>query len=201
MTAHRRTRDHFAKRAAKESYPARSVYKLEEIDSRVHLLRRGDKVLDLGAAPGSWTQLTSERVGSGGLVVAVDKQQLKIELRSNTRYIKADVLSLDPALLSDAAGGGSYDVVLSDMAPWTSGHRFVDQSRSFELFTRALDLAAILLRPGGRFAAKIFQGEEFEAARTHVRDLFAAARVIRPTSVRTESYEIYIVGLDRRRPA
>jgi 23S rRNA (uridine2552-2'-O)-methyltransferase len=194
----RRTRDHYAKRARRERYPARSIYKLEEIDRRVRLLRPGAVVLDLGAAPGSWTLYAAQRVGERGTIVAIDRQPLGVGVPANVRFIEEDALGVDPAALLAAAGTSGFDAVLSDMAPHTSGQRFVDQSRSFRLFSRALEIAGALCRPGGHFVGKLFQGEDFEEARDAVRQLFGKARVLRPSSVRSESYEIYLVGLGRR---
>ena len=199
MTGRRRTGDHFSRRAKKENYPARSVYKLNEIDDKTRLIRRNDKVVDLGAAPGSWTRYASEKVGPNGLVVAIDKQPLAIGEPPNVLFMQADVLEFDLAELEALLGDNKkIDLVISDMAPHTSGHRFVDQTRSFNLFSRALDIAAHLVRPGGRFAGKIFQGEDFETARDNVRALFNQTKIIKPKSVRQESYEIYLVGLNKR---
>ncbi len=198
MSGPRRTADHFSKKARAEHYPARSIYKLEEIDRRVRLFRPGQSVLDLGAAPGSWTLYAAKKVGPQGRVVAIDRAELTVGTPANVVYIQADALAVDPAELLARVGSGGFDAVVSDMAPRTSGHRFVDQSRSFELFLRALELSAALCRPGGSFVGKIFQGEEFENARGKVREQFAEARVIRPTSVRSESYEVYLVGLKRK---
>jgi 23S rRNA (uridine2552-2'-O)-methyltransferase len=194
----RRTADHFSKRAKAERYPARSIYKLEEIDRRVRLLKPGAAVLDLGAAPGSWTLYAAQKVGPKGRVVAVDRAPLTVGTPANVLYVQADALAIDPPALLAQVGGEGFDAVISDMAPRTSGHRFVDQSRSFALFSRAVELAAALGRPGGGFVGKLFQGEEFETARTNLRALFAEVRVIRPQSVRAESYEVYLVGLGRK---
>lgn len=199
MTGRRRTQDHYARRAKREHFPARSVYKIQEIDKKHRLVRKNDKVVDLGAAPGSWTRFASEKVGPGGLVVAIDKQPLGIGEPPNVLFMEADVLDLDitelEALLVDDK---KVDLVISDMAPHTSGHRFVDQARSFNLFSRALEIAEQLLRPGGRFVGKIFQGEDFEIARDNVRALFNETKIVKPRSVRQESYEIYLVGLNRK---
>ena len=176
----RRNADHFSMRARRESYPARSIYKLQEIDKRAHLLKKGDYVLDLGAAPGSWTLYASKAVGPTGRVVAVDRADLTIGAPPN---------------VIDSDG---FQAVFSDMAPRTSGKKFVDQTRSYNLFCRALDLSIALCRHGGNFVGKIFQGEDFEKARDLVREAYVKTRIIRPTSVRSESYETYIVGLLRR---
>ena len=198
MGGPRRTADHYSKRARAEHYPARSIYKLEEIDRRVRLIKPGFSVLDLGAAPGSWTLYASQKVGPKGRVVAIDRAELTVGTPANVVYIKADALAIDPPALLAAVGGGGFDAVISDMAPRTSGHRFVDQSRSFELFCRAVELAQALCRHGGGFVGKIFQGGDFDVARERLRAHFEEVRVIRPASVRSESYEVYLVGLRRK---
>lgn len=198
MSATRRASDHYAKRAKKENFPARSVYKLKEIDEKTNLIRRNDRILDLGAAPGSWTLYTAEKVGPGGLVIAVDQQALTTGVGSNVFYLEADVMTVELSQLAEPLEGSPLDAVISDMAPSTTGHRFVDQARSFHLFMRALEIAEQTLRPGGRFVGKIFQGEDFEIARAKVRELFNTAKIVRPKSIRSESYEIYLVGLNRK---
>ena len=198
MGGPRRTADHYSKRARAEHYPARSIYKLEEIDKRVRLLKPGFVVLDLGAAPGSWTLYAAQKVGPKGRVVAVDRAELTVGTPANAVYVQADALAVDPPALLAAVGVAGFDAVISDMAPRTSGHRFVDQSRSFELFCRAVELAQALCRRGGNFVGKIFQGGDFEVARDRVREQFEEVRVVRPRSVRSESYEVYLVGLHRR---
>lgn len=198
MSANRRASDHYAKRAKKEHFPARSVYKLKEIDEKTNLIRRNDKILDLGAAPGSWTLYAADKVGSEGLVVAVDQQALTTGVGSNVFFLEADVMTVELSQIAAPLEGSPLDAVISDMAPSTTGHRFVDQARSFHLFMRALEIAEQTLRPGGRFVGKIFQGEDFEIARAQVRELFNTAKIIRPKSIRSESYEIYLVGLNRK---
>jgi 23S rRNA (uridine2552-2'-O)-methyltransferase len=187
----RRYQDSYGRRAKREGYAARSVYKLQEIDEKVGLLRRGFRVLDLGAYPGSWTAYAAERVQREGKVLGFDLQLFRGVLPPNAEIRQADVFALDP----DALGGASsYDVVMSDMAPSTTGHRFTDQARSFALFMRALEVASRVLKPGGAFVAKLFQGGDFEEARGSVVRLFTHVRVVRPKATRTESYEIFVVG-------
>ena len=136
--------DRFTVAAKKAGFPARSVFKLEEIDRRVRILRPGMRVLDLGAAPGSWLLYAGQRVGPSGKVLGVDLKPLNLALPANVEFHVGDALTLANEALSAFA---PYDVVLSDMAPSTTGVRFTDQSRSYELFVRALDVAAALLRP------------------------------------------------------
>lgn len=192
----RRPQDHFGHRAKKEGFAARSVYKLQEIDRRARLLKGGLRVLDLGAAPGSWAQYVAKRVGPSGRVVAVDLQPAGVELPPWVEWHVADVNEV-PADVLDPDGRG-FDLVLSDMAPATTGHRGTDQIRSFQLFMAALAHAERHGARGGHFVGKIFQGGDFPEAQAAVRGLFDRARVLRPDAVRSESYEVYLVGLGRR---
>jgi 23S rRNA (uridine2552-2'-O)-methyltransferase len=190
--ASRRTRDHFGHKAMREGYPARSVYKLQEIDRRTQLLRRGQRVLDLGAAPGSWTLYAAERVGREGKVLGLDLNDARIALPPHVRFRALDVLAFDAVA---ELGPGSFDVVMSDMAPHTSGQRHRDQFSSYELYARALEIARTVLVSGGAFVGKIFQGPEVDTARLATREVFATVRTIKPEASRSESFEIFLVGL------
>ena len=190
-----RKADHFTKEAKAAGYPARSVFKLEEIDRRARILRPGMHVLDLGASPGSWALYAANKVGPGGRVVAVDLKPLETALPKNATFLLGDAFALDDATFAAAA---PYDVVLSDMAPNTTGNRLGDQTRSFELFMRALAVGGSLLKPGGSFVGKIFMGEDLPLARAEVRKLFAGERLIRPEGTRSVSYEIFVVATERR---
>jgi 23S rRNA (uridine2552-2'-O)-methyltransferase len=187
--------DRFTREAKKRGFAARSVFKLEEIDRRVRLLRKGQRVLDLGAAPGSWSQYAAERIGLEGKLLAVDLAPLAKVPPANVKFLAADALALAPEAFASL---GPYNVVLSDMAPSTTGTREADQAKSFELFMRALELAGVLLSPGGSFVGKIFMGPDFTDAKRRVKELFATERAIRPEGTRESSFEIFLVGLDRR---
>ncbi|MBI5486356.1 MAG: RlmE family RNA methyltransferase [Deltaproteobacteria bacterium] len=189
-----RRQDHFARRARQENFPARSVYKLEEIDRRLQLTRPGQHVLDLGAAPGSWTLYLCRAVGPHGLVLAVDPHDLHVPLPPNARFLRGPAADL----ADEIAAAGPFDLVLSDMAPATTGDRATDQFRSFELFSTAADLAARSGRDGSSFAGKIFQGSSFEEARARLRDLFIDVRVVRPKATRSESYEVFLCGIGKK---
>ncbi|MFW2389591.1 MAG: RlmE family RNA methyltransferase [Polyangiales bacterium] len=186
----RRQQDHHGRRARREGYPARSVYKLEEIDRRVGLFKKGQRVLDLGASPGSWTLYAAEKVGPTGRVLGIDLNESDVALPP-----QAEIRALDAFQVAPDSLGGPFDLVISDMAPKTSGQRHADQYRSYELVMRALELTKTVLRPGGTFVAKIFQGAEFEDARNALRELFGKVRIIRPKATRGESYEVFLVGL------
>lgn len=181
--------------AKAKGYPARSVWKLEEIDRRVKLFSQGQRVLDLGAAPGSWSLYASERIGPRGAVLAIDRQPILQAFPATVRVVQGDALTLETAALSEHA---PYDVVLSDMAPNTSGSRVADQAQSFELFSRAVDVARELGRPGSHFVGKLFMSGDFEAARAALQLTYAKCVVIRPDGTRTRSTEVFLVGLGKR---
>ena len=195
MTKSGRPQDAFGDKAKKEGFAARSVYKLEEIDRRTQLFRRGMRVLDLGAFPGSWTQYAAQRVGNEGRVLAVDQQEWRGAFPAQVETRQCDVLALTP---SDLGGLASFDVVMSDMAPWTTGARFVDQCRSFDLYMHALVIAEGTLRGAGHFIGKIFQGPDFDQAKKRTEQLFTKTRVMKPEASRRQSYEIFVIGMGFR---
>jgi 23S rRNA (uridine2552-2'-O)-methyltransferase len=188
-------KDYFFHKAKKENYAARAVFKIQEIDQRFKLFRSGMKVLDLGAAPGSWSQYASQKVGPKGQVMGVDLQPIKITL-PNALFITADMRSLDLGQTMTEQGiSPPFDLVLSDMAPKTTGVRLQDQMRSFELCVLALETAERFLKPGGHFVAKLFHSDEFETFRKQLQARFGKIEVLRPKSTRTESKEIFLIGL------
>lgn len=179
-------------RSAKaQGYPARSVFKLQEIDRRVGLLKPGQRVLDLGAAPGSWSLYAGERIGARGRLLAVDIQEIRQAFGPNVEVLLGDALDLQNQALASA---GPYDVVLSDMAPNTSGNKVQDQARSFELFMRALAVAVALGRPGSAFVGKLFMSGDFQAARAGVATSYDKVQVIRPEGTRSQSSEVFLIG-------
>ena len=186
-------KDYFFKKAKSENYAARSVFKLQEIDERFHILKSGYKVLDLGAAPGSWSQFSSEKVGKQGKILGIDIQAIKITL-PNSVFITADMREINlPQIMADAGIEPPFDVVLSDMAPKTTGIRITDQTRSLELCELALETAEKYLRPRGSFVCKLFHSDEFEGFREQLRKKFQKVDVLRPKSTRKESKEIFFI--------
>lgn len=179
-------KDYFYEKAKKERYPARSVYKLEEIDKKYHIIKSGCRILDLGASPGSWMKYCSSKVGVGGLVIGVDKEKLKIDLPGNTRFIQEDVFKVEIPQ--------GFDVVLSDLAPSTTGTREVDQARSIELVRQAFSIAQKVLKKGGHFICKVFQGPDVKGFIDSIRPGFEWVRLIKPVGSRSESFEIYIAA-------
>ena len=187
--------DHFHDRAKDAGFRARAVYKLEEIDQAVRLFHPGDRVCDLGCAPGSRLQYARGRVGDGGALVGIDR--VAIPGVPQARLLVGDVFTVVPAdLLGDLP---AFDVVMSDMAPDTSGIRHLDQARSEALFERALELACATLAPGGRFVGKLFQGPDFQKLIAACRARFATVKVMKPASSRQISIEQYVVALGFRK--
>ena len=184
-----------SKQARAEGYPARSVYKLKEIDERCHLLRQGQRVLDLGAAPGSWSLYASERVGGAGKVLAVDLSPIEQAFGPNVVVVQGDALALGEEVVQGLA---PFDVIVSDMAPKTSGTKSRDQALSFELCMGALGVAARYGAPRSHFVAKIFMSGEFSEAKRRIRQAYTTVRVIRPEGTRSISSEVFLVGLDRK---
>jgi 23S rRNA (uridine2552-2'-O)-methyltransferase len=187
--------DRFTRAAKDAGYPARSVFKLEEIDRRTRLFRGGMRVLDLGATPGSWALYAAKKIGPSGRLLAVDLEPLGATLPPWAEFIQGDALSLENEALGRFA---PYDAVLSDMAPRTTGNRVTDQARSFELFMRALAVAATLGAPGSSFVGKIFMSDDLPQARTELRKHYATERLIRPEGTRSVSTELFVVGLGKR---
>ena len=172
------------------------MYKLEEIDRRFELLRPGGRVLDLGCAPGSWLQYAGKRVGSRGRVVGLDLSEVAATLPEQVVVLTGDVFEVTPDVLRSHAE--SFDVVLSDMAPPTSGVKFADAARSAALVQRAHELARELLVPGGHLLAKVFEGAETQALLEELRQSFAMSRRVKPKGSRSESKETFLLGLSRR---
>ena len=187
--------DRFTRAAKEAGFPARSVFKLEEIDRRTRLLRPGMRVLDLGATPGSWSLYVARKIGPSGRLLAVDLEPLGVTLPPPAVFVQGDALSLTNEELARFA---PYDVVLSDMAPRTTGNRVTDQARSFELFMRALAVAATLGKPGGSFVGKIFMSDDLPQARAELRRHYGTERIIRPEGTRSVSTELFLVGLEKR---
>jgi 23S rRNA (uridine2552-2'-O)-methyltransferase len=181
--------------ARKLGYPARSVFKLQEIDRRMRLLRAGQNVLDLGAAPGSWSLYASERVGPSGHVYAIDIKPIQQVFGENVKVLEGDALSLESEVLAAFA---PYDVVMSDMAPNTSGSKFQDQARSTELFLRALSVAVEFGKTGSHFTAKIFMSGDYKAAEMEVRKAYETVKTIRPEGTRNVSTEVFVVGMSKK---
>jgi len=181
--------DPFTKKARRENYEARSVYKLSEIDRKERLFPGVRRILDLGAAPGSWTQYCLEQAPAAK-IIAVDLSPLQVEDPRIT-FLQQSIEDID---FTVHLGSEKVDLVLSDMAPKTSGIHDSDVALSLELATTALITAQKFLKPGGHFVAKLFMGSGFEDYQRQVRMAFGQLRLIRPESTRKHSREIFFVG-------
>ena len=186
----RHVTDHYVRKARAQGYRSRSAYKLLEIDSQEKLLRPGMVVLDLGAAPGGWSQVAAAKVKPGGRVVAVDL--LPIAPISGVAVIQGDFREV--SLLEDEKA----DVVLSDLSPNLSGIGNVDQARALELSGAAIDLCRKALKPDGVFLVKVFQGEAFGELVQHLKRSFSNVKVVKPRASRGESNETYVLARNLR---
>ncbi|MDE5833202.1 MAG: RlmE family RNA methyltransferase [Desulfovibrio sp.] len=188
-------RDYYFRKAKNENYPARSVYKLKELDSKFGLLKRGMKVLDLGAAPGSWTLGALEKIGETGKLIACDLKNIEIPTPPAAEFFQEDIFNPSGEFILKLKEAGPFDLVMSDMAPATTGSRFTDQARSMELFLRALEIAREHLGIGGSFVAKVFMGPDVRDALDVMRRVFKTVKTHKPKSSRPESKETFLAGL------
>lgn len=188
-------RDHYFLKAKREHYPARSVYKLKEIDVRFHIFARGMTVLDLGASPGSWSLGAAERVGPRGKVLACDLKPAETVFPEQVVFYQEDVFARSEAFEAALNAHAPFHVVMSDMAPQTTGTRFTDQARSLELCLEALAVADRYLIRGGSFVVKIFMGPDIMELVGAMRRRFRRVTSFKPKSSRAESKETFYVGL------
>ena len=181
--------DHWFRKAKELGYRARSAFKLIEIDDKRRMLKRGSRVLDVGAAPGSWTQVAAERVGPTGHVTAVDLKAIDPRgLPPHVALIQSDLRDLAPAHFGDP-----FDVVISDMGPDTSGDPSTDSIRSVQLCDALLDRLPTWLRRGGHFVMKVYEGRDYPALLKRAGTMFTAVKGFKPSSSRAESVEMFVV--------
>lgn len=188
--------DFFFHKAKKEGYPARSVYKLQEIDRKYDLFKPGQFILDLGCAPGSWSLYICDRIGAKGRVLGIDQKEVDLS-RENFIFWQSDVLKMEDRALSEMMmreGVDLFDGLVSDMAPSTSGIKSLDAGLSAELAERAFSLAELSLRKGGFLVLKILEGGEHDSVWSRIKGSFARAKQFRPKAVRSNSREIYVVA-------
>ncbi|MBI4237826.1 MAG: RlmE family RNA methyltransferase [Deltaproteobacteria bacterium] len=189
-------KDHFYRQAKVAGLASRATFKLDELSQKFRLLRPGMRVLDLGCAPGGWLQTIARAVGPSGRVVGVDLEPIMITLPSTVVTLQADIEALteNPAPLIEALGGPA-DIVLSDLAPHTTGVKFSDAYHSYALASAAWTIAQAVLRPEGNFAVKIFEGPDVAQLRKVLANAFQRATNHIPAATRTGSREQYLVGL------
>jgi 23S rRNA (uridine2552-2'-O)-methyltransferase len=193
--------DKYFKKAKSENYAARSVYKLEEIQKKFKIIKPSDLVLDLGASPGSWSQYCDKVVGSSGGVFGIDLTLIEIKI-PNTTFYQGDIYDLNSQqkikdyYLERKFSG--YDVVISDMAPKTTGIKFADQAKSYDLCLMALKMAELHLKKGGHFVCKFFHSQDFQELRKQLQKMFHKVEALKPDSTRKESKEIFLIGISKR---
>lgn len=194
----RKINDYYARKAKKDKYPARSIYKLEEVQKKHGIMRKGDSVLDLGCYPGSWSLYASEVVGEKGIVVGVDLQQADQSARPGSapiHWLCQDIM--EPELLPMVRKfRPAFRVLISDLAPKTTGNRWADAQKSLELVRHTLELADELLLNKGHFVCKVFQGEDFPDFVAEMKTRFQKVKVIKPKSSRVESREVFVLGME-----
>ncbi len=189
-----KVKDHYFKKAKKENFVARSIYKLEEIDAKHKLIKKGDYVFDLGYYPGSWVQYTSRIVGDEGKVVGIDIQEVnpKIDKIPNVDVYQKDVN--DVKGLEEFGVDKKFDVLVSDMAPNTTGIKSVDQARSLNLVEMVFYHLNTFLRPGGNFVIKVFDSNDAQNFLKLQRGLFKSYSYLKPKSTRSVSKEFFVIG-------
>jgi len=188
----RQLNDPYVREARSKGYRSRAAFKLIELDDKFHFLKKGARVLDLGAAPGGWSQVAAARVGAKGRVVAADV--LEVETIAGVIAITCDLLGPNALETVREQLGGPADVVLSDMAAPTTGHRATDHLRTVALFEAALDVAEEVLKPGGTFVGKLFQGGAAKDLLTRLKKDFLEVRHVKPPASRAQSVELYLVA-------
>lgn len=191
-----KVKDHYYNKAKKDKFLARSVYKLEEIDKKNKIIKAGDRVLDLGYYPGSWIQYTSNKVGEKGVVVGIDIQPVNKKLSSlkNVTLFENDIFEINN--LEDIGLESPFDVVLSDMAPKTTGIKGVDQDRSLALVENVFESLPIFLRKGGNFIIKVFDSQDAQNFLKSRKGLFKSFTYLKPKSTRSVSKEFFVIGKD-----
>ncbi|MBN2600287.1 MAG: RlmE family RNA methyltransferase [Candidatus Thermoplasmatota archaeon] len=191
--------EHFYQKAKQVGYRARSAFKLQQIHKKFHLLPKDALVVDLGAAPGGWSQVAKELVGTNGIVIGVDLSFIRP--LENIRFLQGDVTKPETIeRIKELTGGRNADVVISDMSPDISGNYSVDQARSAWLCDCALHTTQQLLRPGGHFLCKIFEGEDTPSFLKKVQQQFLVVKTFSPEASRKSSSEVYIIAKSFKNP-
>jgi 23S rRNA (uridine2552-2'-O)-methyltransferase len=185
-------KDPYGVKAKEEGYPARSVYKLKEIQDKYRLIRPGQRIVDLGCHPGSWLRFCSQAVGPVGRVLGLDLKKPTIPPAPNILFLQADLLKVPDETIREWAG--QAELVLSDLSPKTSGIKWLDHQRSLELNLRALEIGCLVLKKGGSAVLKIFEGEGNKDFINKMKDRFEQVRIHKPKSSRSESSEVYLIG-------
>lgn len=185
-------KDVFYKKAKQEGYKSRAAYKLMEINKKFSFIKRNNNILDAGAAPGGWSQVALEIVGKQGVVVGIDLLEVFGIENENFHFIQGD-LTVQSTLDAALAHCDRYDTVISDAAPNTSGQKFADHANSMAIVRFIYDFALQVLKPGGHFVFKLFDGEDRDAFIKELKQKFSTVKIIKPDSTRSNSFEIYVI--------
>ena len=189
--------DYWSQKAFSEGYPARSVYKLKEMDEKFGMIKKNCNVLDLGAAPGSWTTFLLRNLGEGGQVTSCDLNPLAKNVRGENLFFLQGDLN-DASIRRQIKERGPFDLVVCDAAPLTTGNRIVDTARSEQLVEMAIWYGETMLKKGGNFCVKIFQNGDQQKFLKKMRELFNLAKGFKPEACRSESFETVLVGIGRK---
>ncbi len=197
------TRDYYFDKAKASGFKARSIFKLEEIDQSIKIVGPNSIVLDLGCAPGSWLQYVAKKIGPKGAALGIDLTEVKDNFHPNIKTVQDDCFLLTEEKIKDYMADvvenfSAFDIVLSDMAPKTTGIKHVDQIRSLNLAEKAFEVAQQFLKPGGHVVIKVFGGGEVSRLIGEMKKVFRTVRQMRPKSVRSVSKEFYVVGLHKK---
>ena len=187
----------YALKAQKEGYPARSVYKLEEIQQKFQIIRPGYRIADIGSSPGSWSLYSLKLLKGSGFVAGVDLNPVTIKsFPPNSHFFQGDIFT--PQTLDELVRHGPYQVLLSDAAPLTTGNRTVDTGRSYNLCERVIQISRTLVTQGGSLVIKVFQGGDEKALSEQMKEIFGQVKSLRPKAVRRESFETYFIGTQKK---
>jgi len=190
----KKVKDHYYKLAKEKNYSARSAFKLEEIDKKYKLIKKKMSVLDLGASPGSWTEYVLRKTESTASIIAIDLKPLETKLADKVQFFLHDITQLSE---KEIPSDKKFDIVLSDMAPNTSGNKGLDHQRSLELCYEVVKQTKLHLKTGGSMICKVFQGEDLQSfVLDEVKPIFKSYKQFKPKSTRSESVEIFIIGFD-----
>lgn len=191
--------DPYYKQAKRESYHSRASYKLLQLDKKFKVIKKGDIIVDLGAAPGGWSQVALEKTGDNGLVVGVDLKKIKLMKCENFIGLIGDFTKEETIKKICDITGRKVDVILSDASPPLSGIKDVDQFRALDLAKNVLKIAKHVLKPNGSMIIKLFQGEEYENILKTIKEEFKIVKTTKPPSSRKKSVEMYVVAKNKLR--
>ncbi len=189
----RASADFWTEKAKKEGYPARSVYKLEEMDKKFALIKKGMRLLDVGCAPGSWSLYALRKIGASGFVCGVDLKEVSLKGHANAAFFKGDAFADEN--LKAINENGPYSGLICDAAPSTTGNRLVDAGNSFELVWQVIELSPKVVKTGGFLIVKIFQGGDQKELSDKIKTLYADCKALKPQACRKDSFESFLIGI------